>query len=198
MKTHIAIGIILTVVSFVCIFASLFRKNDSFFNIRRVAKNHFLLFKNCPYQYVVFYVFPLAFSVGLSLIYQAESAFYSEISVIIGILLSILLAMLSIISGYDFSEIQDAKQKENAGNVLSETVNAITFACLLCIFLMLFALVMIVMEGIDFSWLGFDPAILKCIASGISYYAFSVILLTLLLIVKHVSNILGCKRNYKN
>lgn len=197
MKTYIIVGIILVVISFVCIFLSLIRKNDSFFNIRKVVKNHLRLFKDCPYQYVVFYVLPLFFSVGLSLIYQAAPAFYSDVSVIIGILLSILLAMLSIISGYDFAEIEDVKQKENANRVLSETVNAIIFACLLCVFVMLFVLAMIVIEGVDFSWLCFNPIVLKCIASGVVYYVFSVILLSLLLIVKHVSNILECKRSYK-
>lgn len=194
MEAKIVVGIIFVILSLICIFASLIRKYNSFFNIRKVITDHLSIFKACPYQYIVFYVFPLFFAIGLALIYQAGDAFYSELSVIIGILLSILMAILSVISGYDFSNIKNEGQKKKANDVLTETINAIVFNSLLCVFIMLYALSMIVIEGADFSWITIDIIILKSIASGIAYYIFSVILLTLLLIIKHMSNIVVCNR----
>ena len=109
---------------------------------------------------MIFYVFPLFFATGLALIYQAGDAFYSELSVVIGILLSILMAILSVISGYDFSNIKDDGQKKKANAVLTETINAIVFNSLLCVFMMLYALSMIIIDGADFSWIKIDTIIL--------------------------------------
>ena len=194
MEAKVVVGIILVILSLICIFVSLIRKKDTFFNIRKVIKSHLEVFKSCPYQYVNFYVYPLFFAIGLALIYQAGDAFYSELSVVIGILLSILMAILSIISGYDFSNIKDGGQRKRANDVLTETINAIVFNSLLCVFIMLYALSMIIIDGADFSWIKIDTIILKSIASGIAYYVFSVILLTFLLIVKHMSNMVTCNR----
>lgn len=194
MKAKVVVGIIFVILSFICIFLSLIRKKDSFFNIRKVVKNHLSVFKSCPYQYVIFYVFPLFLAIGLALIYQAGQSFYSELSVVIGIILSILMAILSIISGYDFSNVKDEGQRKRANDVLTETINAIVFNSLLCVFMMLYALSMIIIDGADFSWIKIDTIILKSVASGIAYYVFSVILLTLFLIVKHMSNMVVCSR----
>lgn len=124
------------------------------------------------------------------MIYQAGKGFYSELSIILGILLSILLAVLSILAGYDFSTVCDEKQRERAKNVVSETINAIVFNSILCLFLMLYGLVIVVIEDVDFSWIQCDLSVLKTIAAGTAYYIFAVILLTLLLIIKHMSRII--------
>ena len=77
-----------------------------------------------------------------------------------------------------------------------ETTNAIVFDSLLCIFMMLYSLSMIVVDGADYSLLKIDINVLKSVASGIAYYVFAVILLTLFLVVKHMSNLGAC--NQKN
>lgn len=194
METKVVVGIIFVALALICIFGSLIRKKDSFFNIRKVIKDHLHVFKSCPYQYVIFYVFPLFFAIGLSLIYQAGDTFYSELSVVIGILLSILMAILSIISGYDFTNIKNEGQRQNANDVLKETINAVVFDSILCVFMMLYALSMIIIDGVDFSWMKINVSILKPVVSGVAYYIFTVILLTLFLIVKHMSNMASCNR----
>lgn len=190
MDKKVIVGLILIVSSAILIFLCLFRKKETFFNINEVIQNHLLIFKDCPYQYFVFYFFPLVFAIGLALIYQAGKGFYSELSIILGILLSILLAVLSILAGYDFSTVCDEKQRERAKNVVSETINAIVFNSILCLFLMLYGLVIVVIEDVDFSWIQCDLSVLKTIAAGTAYYIFAVILLTLLLIIKHMSRII--------
>lgn len=179
------IGLCLISLSAVIVFVYLLRKNESFFNLRNTVKGHLHLFSECKSQYVIFYVLPLFFSVGLAMIYEAGEVFYSNLSVIVSILLSMLLAILSILTGKDYRSVSDDGQRERIKVVTKETITAITFDVLLCIFLLLYGLVMIVIEGVQF-----DTDIFKRIFAGIAYYNFSVILLNLLLIVKRMSKII--------
>lgn len=183
------IGLCLVVISIFFIALSLLRKKDTFFNLRKVIIDHLKLFKDCKAQYFVFYGLPLVFSVGLAILYTAGATFYSELSVILGILLSMMLAILSILSGFDFSHRSEA-ENNRAYKVVNETINAIIFDSVLCIFLMIYGLIIIVLEGASLPKLPINVAIIKAILSGAAYYIFTVILLNLLLIIKHMSNII--------
>ena len=163
----------------------LFRKNESFFNLRDVIKDHLGLFRNSKSQYVIFYISPLFFAVGLTMIYEAGETFYTNLSVIVSVLLSMLLAILSILTGKDYSSIEDDNQRKNIKRVTQETITAIVFDSMLCIFLLLYGLVMIVIDGVTF-----DAEVVKRIFAGIAYYNFAVMLLNLLLIVKRMSRII--------
>lgn len=179
------IGLLL-VISFLLInIFFLFRKNESFFNLRDVIKDHLDLFHDCKSQYVVFYFSPLLFASGLAIIYEAGETFYTNLSVIVSILLSMLLAILSILTGKDYSSIADSHQHDNIQNVTQETITAIVFDTLLCIFLLLYGLAMIIIDGVSF-----NTGIIKRVFAGIAYYSFSVTLLNLLLIVKRMSRII--------
>ena len=101
-----------------------------------------------------------------------------------------LLASLSILSNYDFSTVKDASQREKGKKVVRQTINAIMFDSLLCVFLLLYGLTIIVLSSGDFSWIPISMNIIKAIVSAIAYYLFSVILLNLLLIVKQMSKII--------
>ena len=193
MATKTIVGLVILSVFALLMVISLFKKHDTFFNIREITRRQLLLFRNCRYQYFTFYGLPLLLSVGLALLYEADSAFYTEISVVIGILLSMLFAILSILTGYDFSNVKNTKQKEKVQKVVAETINAIVFDSVLCIFMMIYGLVIIVISGVDYSWLSIDLTIIKMVVSGVAYYLFAVILLTLLLIVKHMSKIIEFK-----
>ncbi len=192
-------GFALVVLSSAIIFFLLLRKNESFFNVRNVVKKHFSLFENCRSQYVVFYIMPLFFSIGLALIYCADITFYSNMSVILGILISMLFAILSILSSVDFSGYNKS-QKDKANVVVLETVNAIVFDSILCLALMLYSLVVTVISGIDFTAFSINETvwgIIKMFVSGVAYYLFTVILLTLMLIVKRMSKIIDFKLKAK-
>lgn len=168
----------------------LLRKNEPYFNLHKVICSHLSLFNKCKSQYIVFYVLPLFFSIGLSLIYSATFEFFSEISVIISIIISVLFVILSILSGHDYSSVKDKQQEETAKLVTKQTINAIIFTTALCIFLLLYGLTMIVVNGISFNWVPFGGSIIKRIVSGIAYYIFTVILLNLFLIIKHMSKLI--------
>ena len=184
------IGIVLVLGSLVGLIICLFHKKEAFFNLREVVHKHFLLFVNCKFQYFVFYGFPLTFSIGLAILYPAGRNFYTELSIILGVMLSALLAVLSILSGYDFSTVGNMEQRQRASAVVSDTINAIVFDTLLCVFLLLFNLALVILGDGDYSWLPVGVGIIKLAVSIIAYYLFSVICLTFLLIVKQMSKII--------
>ena len=124
------------------------------------------------------------------MLYETNNSFFSELNVILSILISILFAILSILCGYDYSSVADERQKKNAKTVLRDTVNAIVFTAALSVFLLLYGLVFSVVSMDSFNEWFFDATITKRIVSGISYYIFTVILLNLLLIIKHMSKLI--------
>ena len=197
MKTSTIIGIALVASSLLLIAICLFRKREDFFNLRNIVQKHFDLFKNSKINYAVFYFLPGLFAVGLSILYSAAIEFYTELSVILGIILSVLLTILSILSNYDFSTVSDEQQKEKGRKVVEDTINAITFSTLLCIFLLLYNLVLIILRTCDLSWVTCDLSFIKAVVSAIAYYVFAVICLNLLLIVKQMSKIIQFNLNVK-
>ena len=180
-------GLLLVFISLAVMILSLLRKEEPFFNLRDIIKAHKQLIRGSE---ILFCILPMCFAVGLSLLYTAGAQFYTEISVILGIFLSMLLASLSILSNYDFSTVKDASQREKGKKVVRQTINAIMFDSLLCAFLLLYGLTIIVLSSGDFSWIPISMNIIKAIVSAIAYYLFSVILLNLLLIVKQMSKII--------
>lgn len=197
MKTSTIIGIALVVSSLLLIAICLFHKREAFFNLRNIVKKHFELFKNSRINYAVFYFLPGLFAVGLAMLYSAAIEFYTELSVILGIILSVLLTILSILSNYDFSTVADEVQKKKGRKVVEDTINAITFSTLLCIFLLLYNLVLIILRTCDLSWVTWDLGFLKAAVSAVAYYLFAVICLNLLLIVKQMSKIIQFNLNVK-
>jgi hypothetical protein len=197
MKTSTIIGIALVVSSLLLIAICLFHKREAFFNLRNIVKKHFELFKNSRINYAVFYFLPGLFAVGLAMLYSAAIEFYTELSVILGIILSVLLTILSILSNYDFSTVADEVQKKKGRKVVEDTINAITFSTLLCIFLLLYNLVLIILRTCDLSWVTWDLSFLKAAVSAVAYYLFAVICLNLLLIVKQMSKIIQFNLNVK-
>lgn len=186
-----AIGVIFVVISLILSTKIVFKKNEPFFNVNKIIHQHLSIFEQSKIQYFVFFGLPLLFSVGLAMLYTAGESFYSDISIILGIILSMLLASLSILSGYDFSTVKDIKQRANGNLVVKKTINTIMFVSLLCVFLLLYGLTMIVLCGGEYSWpCSSIIEICKAIASFIAYYLFSVILLSVLLVFKQMSKII--------
>lgn len=180
-------GLLLVLISSVIMIFSLLRKEEPFFNLQDIIKAHKHLVRGSE---ILFCIIPLCFAVGLSLLYTAGAQFYTEISVILGIFLSMLLASLSILSNYDFSTVTDANQREKGKKVVRETINAIMFDAILCVFLLLYGLIIIILSGGDYSWIPISMNIIKTAVSAVAYYLFVVILLNLLLIVKQMSKII--------
>lgn len=189
MKT---LGVILICSSLLIIIVCLLRKKEYYFNLREVIRNHLSLFDDCKCQYVVFYVLPLILAIGLAMIYEAGDDFYTELSVVMGIILSMLFAILSILSGHDYSSVKDELERKKVKEVVEETLYAIVFTSLLCVFLLLYGMIMIVVNDI-----AINIQIISFILPCMTYYVFAVIVMNLLLIVKHMSRIIEFNLNVK-
>ena len=79
------LGLVLMTISFFLISLGLFGSNSSFVELRKVFLEHMALFKNARYQYLVFYVYPLIMSIGISILYVAEKEMYKDITVVVSI-----------------------------------------------------------------------------------------------------------------
>ena len=184
------IGIILSIISIALIICILFRRKEPYFNFREIIKEHLCLFSNCKFQYFVFYFLPLILSIGLSLLFSANAAFFSHLGVVLSIIISMLLALLSILSGYDFTKFEDENQKNNAKIAVKQTINAILFCCIIGISLLLIGFIVIAINGKNIEWIPFNYNYCKIIVSALSYYLSIVLLMNLLLIIKNMSKII--------
>lgn len=185
------VGIILSVLAIILIAFFLFKKNEPFFNLREILSQHILLFQNCKSQYFVFYFFPLLLSIGLSLLVTVNTAFFSHLGVVLSIILSMLLALMSILTNYDYSIIENQKQKEKLKVVVKQTTNAIIFSCIIGILMLLIGFVVIAVSDKNISWIPIDLNLCKILLSVFTYYGLCVILLTLLLIIKNLTKIIA-------
>lgn len=183
------IGLVLVGLSVLLLVIGLLKKNESFFNLREVISLHLSLFRNDISQYIVFFVLPLLFSIGLSLLYTANDDLYEQISVIVGVILSILLAVLSIITSKDYRISQDKGRNERVKAVVVETINTISFATFICVFIMICSLVMIVVDGVP------APQWLRTVLTCGAFYCFTVLILTMLMIVKRINRIIQFELN---
>lgn len=165
--------------------------------MRDIVKKHWTLFEKSKIHLIFIFGVPILFAVGLSLLYGAGAAFYSELSIVLGILLSILLAILTVIGVLDFSKVLNQKQKEKSKMVLNQTVNAIFFTSILCIFLLLYGLAVIVISGATIPCLSVIRDIIKRVAAGIAYYIFLVILLNILIIIKQLCKLIEFNQEAK-
>lgn len=185
------IGVMLSITSLLSIICILFKKKEPFFNFREIVKDHLCLFSNCKSQYIVFYFLPIVLSVGLSFLFSANTAFFSHLGVVLSIILSMLLALLAMLSGYDFSIFEDEEQRTNAETTVKQTINAILFCCIVGIVLLLIGFVVIAASGKNVEWIPLN--VCKIVVSTFSYYLFIIILLNLLLIIKNMSKIIEAK-----
>ncbi len=184
------IGLLLFLFSTILILYFLLKKNEPFFNLRNVLVEHLSLFKNCKSQYFVFYFLPLLLSVGLSLIVTVNINFFSHMGVVLSVVLSMLLALMSILTNYDYSMFENESQHKRAKMAVKQTINAILFCCFIGIIMLLLGFAVLAVDGKDLSWIPFDVNLCKILFSTFTYYCLCVILLTLLLIIKNISKII--------
>lgn len=182
MELHEWIGIGLAITSLYMIVLFLWKSQGSFFNLAEIVKNHLKLFSYQKIQYVDFFVLPASFSIGLALLYVADGSFYSNLIVIVSILLSMLFAILGVLTNLEISDCDKVRVKR-AKKTLEETINAILFDSILGVLLLLYGLAMIVADS------AIKIHAIKVALSGGIYYIFTVFTLTLLLIVKRMSRL---------
>ena len=115
--------------------------------------------------------------------YVAEKEMYKDITVVVSIFISMLLAILSIITTKDLSKYEP-NQQQRIKAVIKETSNAIVFCTAISIFIIC---VFLIMTAIDFDKYQY-------LAKGVAvviYYLLLVLLLNILLIVKRMGKLLS-------
>ena len=182
------IGITLIIISLIPIIISIIYEKRSFFNLKSVIIKHYAMFKTCKSQMILFIGTPLVLSIGLAMIYDSTKLFYDNLSVIISIVLSMLFAVLAILTNYDYSKYQDEKKKERIQNVVTETINSIVFETYICVLLLLYGMIMIIVSEVCQI-----NNITSKVFTGIACFLFSVLLLDLLIVIKRVSKIMTLK-----
>ena len=158
-------------------------KSD-YLNIFEIITDYFKIFNNNKRECL----YPLFFSIGIVFLSDTIDKLYSELSVIVGIILSMLFAGLSILTTYDCSAITDEEQKEKFRMSIVQTINAIRFDFLMCLVL----LIVIILIKIKFLYFKFIidikviVSVLNIVLPIIVLYLFFVILFVLLLIIKNM------------
>lgn len=155
-------------------------KIDNFFDIKKVVTEYLKIFSENKIQYIILFFIPFLFAVGLALLYTADNNFYSELAVVISIILSMLMVNLSILVGQKFEILSDTQSTIIV--VLKETIDAILFASLLCIVLLFCNLIAIIIGGLYFC--------VDIFLAFFAYYIFTVLLLTVLMIFKRMARII--------
>ncbi len=191
------IGFALIVVAIIPIIISIFSERRSFFNIKSIIKDHLKMFENCKNQYLIFYGSPFILSVGLALIYDAQDDFYNNLSVIISIILSMLFAVLAILTSFDYSNSLNSNDNTaNSSNIIkvvNETTNSIIFETIICVFLLIYGMIVVIVRGV----MPLNLVINK-ILTGVSCFFFTVLILDLLVVIKRMSRIIKIKMNERN
>ena len=117
------------------------------------------------------------------MLYVAEKEMYKDITVVVSIFISMLLAILSIITTKDLSKYEP-NQQQRIKEVIKETSNAIVFCTAISIFIICVSLIMTAIDFGKYQYLARGVAI-------IIYYLLLVLLLNILLIVKRMGKLLS-------
>lgn len=174
------IAIALVALSVVGITLIILRKKRSFFNVLEVIKAQHQLLKESRLHYLAFYILPLFLSAGLAMLFVLKEAFISSMITVVCMLLSILLAALAIIASSNVTNVVAKDQRESVSIVIKETVFLISYAAYLSILLLVYLLVLFAVQ------VNALHPILSTVLTGVGYYVFALIVLTLLIIIKRI------------
>ena len=108
---------------------------------------------------------------------------YKDITVVVSIFISMLLAILSIITTKDLSKYEP-NQQQRIKAVIKETSNAIVFCTAISIFIICVSLIMTVIDFDKYQYWAKGVAV-------VIYYLLLVLLLNILLIVKRMGKLLS-------
>jgi len=148
------------------------RKNNNFFDVRKIFLDQFKMFKNAKEQLLVFYFVPFILSVAVVKIKCIDTTIINNIVIVLSIFISMLFAMLSILNSYN-------SKKPEYVVVLNETYNTIMFECILCIFALLISFAQFFIGEIKCRWI-------LVLVSAILYYLIFTIILHVFIIIKRM------------
>lgn len=181
-------GIACIVISLLLIIFSIFKKENTFFNALQIVKDHFSLFNKSFRQILIFYIYPLLLAIGVTIVYDATDELFDNFLIILSIVISMLFSILAIITNFNYNNNIEKTTKDRIIQVVQESCNSILYSCLICVFLIIYCIILICLNDMSF-YAGLFGKILN----GIAYYLFVVLILNLLLVMKRISKIINTK-----
>lgn len=171
---EISLSTILFIISTIAIIFCFSIKNNNFFDVRMVFKQHFQIFENAPLQKFVFNIVPLLMAFAIVDVKSIDKDIINNLIIVLSIFISMFFAMLSILISISFKENDNIYNK-----LLKETFNTITFEIILSLILLILSFIQLFLN--DFS----DRFSLKII-SFLIYYLTIVVVLNTLVVVKRI------------
>ncbi len=166
---------ILFLVSILILILNFFSRNNNFFDVRGVFKQHFAIFLGAPFQIVVFFITPLLISIGIVLIKTIDKDIINNINIVLSIFISMFFAMLSILTGIE----KKAGNNSEYNDLLKETFNTIIFENILCLVILVISFVQLFIND-------YTVSLYLKIASFIIYYLIIVVVLNIFVVIKRV------------
>lgn len=155
------------------------RKNNNFFDVRKVFVDQLQIFKNAKGQVFVFYGVPVLLALGVANYKLIDKDVVGNIVIVLSIIISMLFAMLSLLAGF-------SKDDKHYKQVLKETFNTVIFESVLCIFALMAAFAVLFVGNIETIWVKY------CISFTIYYLIFT-ILLNIFIVIKRVKSLFDNK-----
>ena len=167
-------------------FFSAFRKNNNFFDVRNVFKQHFLIFKKNKFQIIIYYVLPILVALGIVKEKLIDKDIINNLNLVLSIFISMFFAMLSILCSLPPKEDSGSPPKEDGdrkrqvyNQLLKETCNTILFECIICILLLVISFITLFVGNFDFGWVTF-------LLSLLIYYLMIVAIMDIFIIIKRI------------
>lgn len=149
------------------------QKNNNFFDISGIFKEQFSIFKDCKYQFIVFYLVPALLSIGIIRIKYIDDKIVNNLNIVLSIFVSMFFAMLSIISSFN------SNRKDLFDKLLKETYNSIMFEIILAIFILMLTFTFSFISGV------INISVIRGLSFFIYYFTF-VMLLNIFIVLKRM------------
>lgn len=162
-------------ISALIIICSSLRKNNNFFDVRKIFRDQIKVFDGSKWQVFLFYGTPMLLSLGTVDIKHIDSDIVSNIIIVLSIMISMIFAMISVLISFEKKSGQHIK-------VQSETFNTLSFEAILCIFALIISFVVLFVVEIEN----------KCVSYMLSiaiYYLMYTIILNIFIVIKRLKSL---------
>jgi len=152
---------------------STFRKYNNYFDVRRILREQYNMFKNSISTLIIIYILPIIIVIGIVRVKFIDTDIVNNINVVISILIAMFFSVMSIIINFE------NKKSENYKRTLKETNNTIMFEILLSVFTLICTFIYMFIESVE-------NQIILGIISFIIYYLTIVIIINIFIVMKRM------------
>ena len=170
------------IIAAIFLFIGITSKNNNFFDVRKIFKQHFEVLNGNKFQIILFYITPLLLAMGIVKLKVIDKDIINNMNIVISIFISMFFAMLSILCSFQLNESHEESTKKLYNQLLKETFNSILFESCLCIILLSLTIVELFIDSFALNWHIF-------IASTIIYYLLLVIVFNIFIILKRIKKL---------